>query len=80
MKQKRPRPPDTSLNFAGILYGWDEIAAYLRRSKVTVHRWHTTRPLPIVKLGKHVATPRVALDIWIVDSPTVTRMNRRDGT
>ena len=49
-----------------MLYGWREIASYLRRSPATVHRWHEERAMPIAFQGYTLVIPRSALDLWIL--------------
>jgi excisionase family DNA binding protein len=54
------------LQYAQVLHGWREIAAYLRRSYATVRRYHEERRMPIAFLGPTVVIPRAALDLWIL--------------
>jgi excisionase family DNA binding protein len=49
-----------------VLYGWAEIAKYLRRSLATVQRWHKDRRMPIAFIGYTLVIPRSALDLWIL--------------
>jgi hypothetical protein len=72
------RPGDPSLDHCWILYGWHEIAAYLRRSRATVHRWHKHRALPISIIGFTVVIPRSAVDLWVMNGAT-TRHAGPDG-
>ena len=74
----RAKPGDASLDHCWILYGWHEIAAYLRRSRATVHRWHKQRALPISIIGFTVVIPRSAVDLWVMNGAT-TRHAGPDG-
>ena len=74
----RAKPGDASLDHCWILYGWQEIAAYLRRSRATVQRWHKYRALPISIIGFTVVIPRAAVDLWVMNGAT-TRRAAPDG-
>jgi hypothetical protein len=65
-----PKPPAEIVLYARILYGWREVAAYLRRSSPTVKRWHAQRAMPISWLGDRMVIPVSALDIWVLEGRT----------
>src|SRR5262245_22413018 len=60
MMPTQPKPPDPTLQYAQVLYGWAEIAACLRRSVATVQRWHKERALLITSMGFTIVIPMTA--------------------
>jgi len=70
VKYSRALPPAQDIEHAQVLYTWQEIAKYLRRSVGTVRRWHEERRMPIAYLGVTVVIPRSALDLWIMAGRT----------
>ena len=76
---RAPAPPTPGLEHAGILYGWREIAQYLRRSRPTVFAWHAKRPMPVSRIGNSVVVPRAALDLWVLDAPYTTTYRSGGG-
>jgi excisionase family DNA binding protein len=73
MRGAKPLPPSPDLQYAAVLYGWVEIAKYLRRSAATVRRWHEERRMPIAYLGMTVVIPCSALDLWIMAGRSTQR-------
>src|SRR5690242_6694434 len=73
-----PHPPAASLAYARVLWGWQEIAFYCRRSRRTVRQWHRVRPLPITYLGYHAVIPVSAMDLWILQGEGTREGQRRN--
>ncbi len=76
--RRPPKPADPRLQHAHVLYGWAEIAAYLRRSEATAQRWHKERALPITSIGYTVVIPKSALDLWLLAGRPQRAPRRRD--
>lgn len=64
--RSKPLPGDPALAHCQVLWGWREIARYIRRGRATVQRWHKERAMPIAFLGCTVVIPKAALDLWLM--------------
>jgi excisionase family DNA binding protein len=64
--RSKPLPGDPALAYCQVLWGWREIARYIRRGRATVIRWHKERAMPIAFLGSTVVIPKAALDLWLM--------------
>lgn len=61
----------------GIVWGWVQIAAYLGVSTWRARHWHYGRPMPVSRLGRRVAVPKLALDHWIMTAPRTSTLRVR---
>ena len=55
-----------SVDPRATLHGWREIAAYMRRSQRQLSRYRYTEGLPVMKLGRNMASATSLLDRWIL--------------
>jgi hypothetical protein len=53
----------------GLLYGWEQIGAYLGMSGRTAQRLHARAAMPLVRWRGAVCSMRVALEQWFLSQP-----------
>src|SRR5438445_6708586 len=60
-----------------LLIGWQEISRYMRKGPRCLQRWVKSTSLPVIRVGRNVATSRGLIDHWLV---SYGRARRRQMT